>query len=331
MQTRQVENRKDGLAFLELVQPCLTKMEAEMKGLVQTGDRFLDSMALHLLQGGGKRLRPAFIFLSGMACGGDMDRLVPVAAAAELIHMATLIHDDMVDSATVRRGVPTINAKWGTRAAILLGDYLFARAFSVLASTGDNRVVKSMADVVHTLCMGEIEQMGQLFDEDQDEARYLERINKKTAYFFAECCLLGGILSDAPPEQAQALRDFGYGIGMGFQIIDDILDLVSSPERLGKPVGSDLRGGVITLPVIHAMKSKLAGKRISRLVSSGTMGDKEVAEVRSLVMSSGGLDYAYHVTEKYTNLAYEALRKLPDSPSRQALFGLADYLVRREY
>lgn len=350
-------NQKAGLkaqtiGFMDLVRPSLNRVEAEMRNLVRSGDPFLDSMALHLLQGGGKRLRPAFIMLSAMSCGGDPDKLVSVAAAAELIHMATLIHDDMVDGSVLRRGVPTVNARWGNRAAILLGDYLFARAFSVLAGTGDNRAVRLMADVVYTLCTGEIEQMGQVFqcgevrgngrahrgnghdssgDRSALETRYLERINKKTAYFFAECCRLGAILSGAPDEMVQALGDFGHGIGMGFQIIDDVLDLTSTAEKLGKPVGSDLRSGVITLPVIYVLENDQAGPRIASLIEGRNLGDREINEIQSLVIQSGGVEYAYRVAEQYTRYAFDSLRRLPDGPARQALHGLAEYLIRREF
>ncbi len=319
------------LGFLEGIQPRLALVEQEIGRVLQDDNRLVEDVSTHLLRGGGKRLRPALILMAGEIWQGPADLLVPVAAAAELIHMATLVHDDTMDRAQLRRGLPTVNAVWGVHVAILTGDYLFAKAFSLLAATGDNRAVRVMADVVFQMCTGEIAQHAQAFDPDQTEAEYLDRIDKKTAYFIAECCRLGGLLSGASAEEQEALRDFGYGIGMGFQIIDDILDLSASAQKLGKPIGSDLRCGVITLPVIHALHHSPQREHIAHLIRTRNLGDKEVEEIRHRVERCGGLHYALRMAERFTEHARRRLDALPSAPAREALREMAAYLVRREY
>lgn len=317
--------------FLDAVQPRLALVEEEIRRVLRDENRLVEDVATHLLQGGGKRIRPALVLLAGEIWQGPAELLIPVAAAAELIHMATLVHDDTMDQAPLRRGVPTVNAVWGVHVAILTGDYLFAKAFSLLAATGDNRAVRVMADVVFQMCTGEIAQHAQAFRPDQTEAEYLHRIDKKTAYFIAECCRLGGLLSGATEAEQEALRDFGYGIGMGFQIVDDILDLTASAQKLGKPIGSDLRCGVITLPVIHALHHSPQRERIAHLIRTRTLGDAEVDEIRHLVERCGGLHHAFRMAERFTEGARRRLDALPPTPAREALREMAAYLVRREY
>lgn len=316
--------------FLVGIRPGLNRVEEEIHRALQAEDRPIEEVSTHLLRAGGKRLRPALVLLSGQIYGASEDVLVSVAASAELIHTATLVHDDTVDKAELRRGMPTVNAGWGDHIAILMGDYLFARAFSVLAATGDNRAVRIMADVVFHMCMGEIDQWSHTFDPDQDELAYLERINKKTGHFIAECCRIGGLLGGASEQEQKALRDFGYGIGMGFQIIDDILDLTASAERLGKHIGSDLRSGVVTLPVLYALTHSPQRRRIAEVIQGREVGDREVAEVRTLIERCGGFHYAYRMAERYTTHARRCLDLVPDTPAREALEAMAEYLMQRD-
>ncbi len=320
-----------GSAFFEDIRPWLQRVEDEIARALQVDDPLIEEVSTHLLRGGGKRLRPALVLLSGAVFTAPGPAHFTVATAAELIHMATLVHDDSIDRSALRRGVPTVNARWGDRVAILTGDYLFARAFSLLAGTGDDRAVGIMADVVFQMCMGEIAQFNQSFDPSSPEGAYLERVNKKTAHFIAECCRAGGLLAGAPEPMTRALRDFGYGVGMGFQIVDDILDLTARADRLGKPIGSDLRSGVITLPVLHALANSPQGRRIAEVVVGGRLGDAEVEEIRALVEEAGGLQYAYQVAERFTREARLALSPLPAGPAREALAALADALIHRDY
>lgn len=316
--------------FFKAIHPDLTRVEEELHSALRSDQGSVDDAAVYLLRAGGKRIRPALVLLCGRLGDCSEDVLVTVAAAAEIIHTATLVHDDTVDKAQLRRGLPTVNAGRGDHMAILMGDYLFARAFSMLAGTGENVAVRIMADIVFNMCAGEIDQWVHTFNPDQEEPAYLDRIDKKTAYFIAECCRLGGFLGGLSDVERQALRDFGYGIGMGFQIVDDILDLTGSAERFGKNIGGDLRSGVVTLPVIYALKHSPQRRRIAEIIRSRAVGDREVAEVRALVERCGGFHYSYRMARRYTAHARSCLDQVPAGSTRDALVAMADYLMRRD-
>ncbi len=319
------------ISLLEGIKPELGRVEEEMYRLLKTDDRLLAESSTHLLKGGGKRLRPALVILSAGLFGPISDAVISVAAAAEIIHMATLVHDDVVDDAGTRRGIPTINARWSADLSILLGDYLFATAFSTLAATGDNRVVRIMADVVFQMCSGEIRQMEEEFDARQSEEDYLRRIEQKTAYFIAECCHLGGLLGGASDAEAQALRRYGNGLGMGFQIVDDILDFQANVATLGKPVGSDLRSGVITLPVIHALVRSDDADLIRSIITKRSIGDEEVEQVTRALEAAGSFDYAYRLALKYVRDARESLASLPQVPTLKTLETLTEFVLKRDF
>ncbi len=330
VQARPEKSHLADYPFLHSIRPALARVEEVIHEALQSDNRSILEVSTHLLRAGGKRIRPALVLLSGRLYREDHPALTAVAAAAELIHTATLVHDDTVDKAQLRRGIPTINAGWGEHMAILMGDYLFARAFAMLAETGDNRAVRIMADVVFQMCVGEIEQWARVFEPDQGELAYLDGIYKKTAYFIAECCRLGAVLGGAPAEEERALRDFGYGVGMGFQIIDDILDLAGDTERFGKNIGGDLRSGVVTLPVLYALIHSPQRRRIAEIIRGRAVGDREVAEIRALLERCGGFHYAFKVAERYTAHARRCLNRLPAGPARDALEGMADYLMQRD-
>lgn len=316
---------------MEGIRPWLERVEEEIGRALQVDDPLVEELSTHLLRSGGKRVRPALVLLSGAVFGEPLPVHIIVAAAVELIHMATLVHDDSIDRSTMRRGAATINARWGDHIAVLTGDYLFARAFSLLAGTADHRAVRIMAEVVHRMCMGEIAQNAQSFDPGRSEEAYYDRVDKKTAFFIAECCRAGGIIAGAPEAAVGHLRDFGHGVGMGFQIIDDILDLTAREERLGKPIGSDLRSGVITLPVIYALAHSPKRRLIAGLIAGRELGNAEIETIRALVEECGGLDYALRKAEEFTSQARDALLLLPACPARDALSALAEALVFRDF
>lgn len=313
------------------IEKDLAELEQEIHRVLHTEDPLLWEVSTHLLRAGGKRLRPALL----LTCAGfhryDLRKLFPVAAAVELIHMATLVHDDVVDGSLVRRGLPTVNARWSQQVSILLGDYLFARAFCLLSSEGDNFVVNTMAGVVLDMSRGEIEQTSKCYWLELTEEDYFSCIGKKTAIFIAECCALGAYLSGAPAGETKALREYGYCIGMGFQIIDDLLDLTASEGKLGKPVGSDLRSGVLTLPVIHALRHSPGKERLREIISRRTMGEEEIQQVREILLRAGSLEYTYDVASRMIGAARDWLQMLPPVPARSALEEIADFIVRREF
>ncbi|MBX5476182.1 MAG: polyprenyl synthetase family protein [Clostridia bacterium] len=321
----------DPASLLQRVAEPLRAVEAEIEDILRSQDAFMFEVATHLLRSGGKRLRPALLLLSVEACGAQPAAFTRVGAALECVHMATLVHDDVVDHADLRRGVPTVHRKWGTRVGVLAGDYLFARAFATLAQVGDNRVVQLMAKVVYEMSAGEIEQQRRAFDLNQTTDDYFRRIYQKTGCFIAECCRLGGVLTGAGEEAEEALRQFGYGVGMGYQIVDDVLDFTSSTGTLGKPVASDLRSGVLTLPVLYALSRRDTGPRLREALANVPWGDAELDVVQECLEDCGALRYSYGVARRLTEEGRRALAALPPSPARDALDGLAQALIDRVF
>ncbi len=310
------------------VRDDLTRVEEAIARALRTDGPLTAEVAMHLLQGGGKRLRPSLVLLAGGAAGAEAPALIPVAAAAEIIHMATLVHDDIVDGSALRRGVPTVHAKWGEAFGVLIGDYLFARGFTMLAATGNNRVVRIMSDVVSRMCAGE---MREVADQWQacDEAGYLDRIDAKTGYFIAECCRLGAVAAGAPPRVEEALAAYGSAVGLAFQITDDVLDLTGSAASLGKPAGADLRAGIVTLPVIHALVHAAEADEILALLAGRRVDDEDVERVREIAERSGSVAYARGRSVRLAREAQAQLEALPGSPCRDTLTALAAYLVER--
>lgn len=323
------ERAKSQELFAE-IESDLPKVEEAIEKAVNSGHRLLYEVSTHLLKAGGKRLRPALVLLAAKFSRYQIERLLPVSAAVELIHMATLVHDDVVDSSALRRGMPTVNAKWNNSISVLIGDYLFAKAFSLLAGEGDPRVVGIMADVVYQMSMGEIQQLTGASDPDQTETDYFDRIIKKTGLFIAESCRVGGMVAGASEAEVQALFDFGHGIGLGFQIIDDILDFTSNVRQLGKPVCSDLRSGVITLPVILALRDSPRREELRRIVSSKTLTDADVSQVVKILQESGSLEEACRVAKGYIAGAKAQLNNLPDVPAKATLAAVADFVINRK-
>lgn len=310
------------------IQAELVEVELAIQRALDAPNPRIVELATYLQRGGGKRLRPALVLLAARNFEYDRERLLPVAAAVELIHMATLVHDDVVDGATSRRGLPTVGERWGTATAVLTGDFLFARAFSLLAADRDTRVVRVMAEAVYEMSTGELEQQEQLFDPSDGEEGYYRRIFKKTAHFISQCCLLGGLMGGAGERQVEALRRYGYGIGMGFQLIDDILDLVGDPEELGKPRGTDLRSGVLTLPVLYALQRDPQPWLLERLTAremNGVLIDRLVAWVED----AGGIAYAREQARQFIAGALTALEELPGAPMQPYLRALARFILDR--
>jgi geranylgeranyl pyrophosphate synthase len=295
--------------------------------------------ALHSLLGsGGKRLRPALALLAGKFYPTDPEKLVALAASVEMLHTATLVHDDLIDGALLRRGESTINARWNTGATVLTGDYLFARAAALAAETQNVRVMTIFADTLMTICSGELRQ---IFDRnavprlDSEEAwetaleRYDQRIHAKTASLFAAATESAAVLGDASTLEVDSLRDYGHFLGMGFQIIDDILDFQGDQGVLGKPVASDLREGIVTLPVLFYLRETPTDERVSAIVRSG--GDEElVQEVVAAISESGATAQARDRARDFIRQGQAALEALPQGQARDTLHDLAEFTVSRQ-
>jgi heptaprenyl diphosphate synthase len=277
-------------------------------------------------------MRPVFVLLSGHFGTYDLDRLKKVAVALELIHMATLVHDDVIDNARTRRGRTTVRAEWDNRVAMYTGDFIFARALKEITSIHDQEVQEILATAIMRMCLGEIDQIEDLFREKLSLKRYLRRIKRKTALLMAISCRLGALVSGAEPARVRRLAAYGYHVGMAFQLTDDVLDLTGDEKVLGKPAGSDLRQGNVTLPVIHALETVSSDEReaiLRYLRSRGEEGDLE--QILAIVRKSGGVEYTLQLSKRYLEKAVQALEGLPFSHERESLRLIAEFIVRRSY
>lgn len=309
----------------------LQRVEATIEQALTTDVPLLQEVSTHLLHAGGKRIRPALLLLTAKFPGVPLERILPVAAAVELIHMATLVHDDVVDESRVRRGRPTVNAQWSNQISVLTGDYLFAKSFAMLAQTGNTRVVEIMANTVYEMSKGEIAQIASYFNLEQTEADYYERIAQKTGYLLAECCRLGGVIAGVEEDQIQALYDYGMGVGLSFQIADDLLDFHGSAKTVGKPVCGDLKLGILTLPVIYALANSPQAPELRAIIQTRSISDDQVARVKEILTACGAFTYAREQADLHLARAQAALDGVPELLSREALKDLADFVINRSF
>ncbi|WP_142504318.1 polyprenyl synthetase family protein [Melghirimyces algeriensis] len=310
----------------------LRDIERELKRSVQSEHQELNRSAVHLLEAGGKRMRPVFVLLAGRFGYYEMESLKQVAVALELIHMATLVHDDVIDNAATRRGRPTVKAKWDNRVAMYTGDYILARSLEVASRIQNPVAQRVLARAMHQMCKGEIEQIRDLYRTDLSFLRYLHRIKRKTALLMAVSCELGALVSGADSQVVRRLRLYGYFIGMAFQITDDVLDLTGDEMTLGKPAGSDLRQGNVTLPVIYILKKgrEEDRKRIIRyLHSEGRSGS--LPEILQQVRHSEGILCAHQLADQYLNKGLRMLEGLPEGKAKESFRLIAKFIARRSY
>lgn len=317
------------IPIFELIREDLECVERKMREVSRIEYEQLRATLDYLLGSGGKRLRPALVLLSSKFYPADAEKVTSLAAAVETLHTATLIHDDLLDNAFLRRGNPTLNATWNSVATVLTGDYLFARAAAFAAETKSVRVVSIFAQTLMSICGGELKQ---IFGSDQGQTTreyYYQRIYSKTASLFAASAETGALLSEAPEPEVQALRDYGYGLGMAFQIVDDILDLAGDEDELGKPVGSDLRQGVITLPTIYFLQAHPEDEAVTRVLSGRYGGDDEVRTAVEMIKESGAIESSTAEAKRFAARSRDALSTLPHNEYRQAMLDLTDFVVER--
>jgi geranylgeranyl pyrophosphate synthase len=314
----------------EIVQEDLDRVEQKLRSVSQIDSAQLSQLLDHSLEGSGKRIRPALTLLSGKFYDYDMDHLLPMAAAVEIMHTATLVHDDAIDKSLVRRGRPTVNKLWGEDKAVLLGDYLFAEAGALTASTGNLRVIKLFANTLKTISSGELNQAFNAFNLRQTREQYFQRVAKKTASLFCMATESGSALSQAPEESIQALIEYGHNFGIAFQIVDDILDFIGTEEELGKPTGSDLAQGTLTLPVILLLEQTPRAQPVERLFQRSDDEDS-IKKVIELVRNSPAISQqCYQVAADFSARACRSLKPLPDTQNRRALMTLASYILSRK-
>ncbi len=288
----------------------------------------LHTVLEHLVSSGGKRVRPAVTLLTGKMFGADPDRLITLAASIEMLHTATLVHDDLIDGSLLRRGIPTVNAHWSPAATVLAGDYIFARAAELAARTDSVAVMQSFAETLATIVNGEITQMftsrGVANRED-----YYQRIYAKTASMFVLATKSAALISQSDEKIIETIRQFGYEIGMAFQIVDDILDFTGDQEEVGKPVASDLRSGLVTLPAIYYRENNPDDQDMEAVLRGEYNNDGRMTQLVKAIRSSGAINQALDEARQYVERGLGFLEQMPDGIERQALLELGEYIIDR--
>ncbi len=312
----------------EPIQEDLVKVEARLRSVCEVDFPWLSELLEHSLKNGGKRIRPALVLLSGKFYNYGLSYLLPMATAIEILHTATLVHDDAIDNSLVRRGRPTINKVWGEDKAILLGDYLLAKSEELVADTQNLRVIKLLAQTIMTISSGELNQAFSAFNLEQTRQQYLQRISGKTACLLSLATESGAILSQAPEKSVEALKGYGYNLGIAFQIVDDTLDFIGTEEEMGKPIGSDLAQGTLTLPAILLLERYPEDNPVRRLFQNEDR-QRNIELAMELVRNSSITEECYAVASDYCARACHNLSLLPDNASRRSLIKLADYVVKR--
>jgi octaprenyl-diphosphate synthase len=310
-----------------LVQEDLCSVDAVVRARLKSAVPLVDKVAEHIIAGGGKRLRPLLVVLAARACGQQGAAHVEAAAFIEFIHTATLLHDDVVDGSSLRRGRHTANEVFGNQASVLVGDFVYSRAFQMMAGLASQAVMEIMADATNVIAEGEVLQLMNAHDPDTTEERYLEVIYRKTARLFEAGAEVAAVLAGASPAIRAALAAYGRHLGTAYQLVDDVLDYRSNPGERGKNLGDDLAEGKPTLPLIHALRKGSEAQRaaIRRAIEQGGRGQLE--PVIEAIESTGGIEYAAHRARAAADAALAALEVLPDSPYKKGLGSLARFAV----
>jgi octaprenyl-diphosphate synthase len=318
--------------FIKPIEKDLKKLEMSIDKLIATRIDFIKKIVNYIIKSGGKRVRPILVMLCSKLCGYKGKKHIPFAAIVEFIHTATLLHDDVVDNAKTRRGSSTVNTVWGNEPSVLVGDFLYSRSFELMSYEGNQEILKTISQATTALSEGEILEIIKTADITTTEKDYFEIIGNKTAVLFSVACEIGAILGNVTNKERSALKNFGYKLGIAFQLRDDILDYTSYDELLGKHVGTDLKEGKVTLPLIYALKSAGEKEKLStvKILKKHTVSQRDFERVRKLIEKYNGISYTSTATEKYLGSAKKELSRFPDSQYKDALLSLADYMLKRE-
>ena len=291
----------------------------------------VEKIGHYIISAGGKRLRPLVVLLSARACGADSSEQHSLAAIIEFLHTATLLHDDVVDTSDLRRGRSTANALWGNAPSVLVGDFLYSRAFEMMVALGNMQVMQILANATNVIAEGEVLQLSKVRDANTDEATYMEVIRSKTAMLFEAASHSAAVLAGAKADQVEALREFGDALGIAFQLMDDLLDYSGDAAEMGKNVGDDLAEGKPTLPLIYTMRHGTEGQAalVRQAIQKG--GTEDITPIREAVTASGALDYTARLAQQHADRAIALLDTLPVSEYRDALEQLARFAVKRSF
>ena len=321
-----------------MILPDLTEIQAELKSLDEilldallSENPLLTVTSTHLVKAGGKRIRPAFALLASKFGNCSKEELQPLMVILEMIHLSSLIHDDVLDKAQFRRGVPTVNAQWGEALAVITGDYIFAKSMVIATIYKDKRIPNILINLSREMIKGELYQHANLFNINQSIRDYLYRIKRKTALLISVSGQLGAMVANAPDWVVDSLKKYGYYLGMAFQITDDILDFTSEERELGKTLGNDLKQGILNLPTLYALNSKPEGDRLKELILKRFNNYYDFEEAIKLIKSSDSFAKSSRLAESYVRKAKKWLTNLPPIPTKSLLFSLADLVISRKF
>jgi octaprenyl-diphosphate synthase len=327
---------KSSLDLAQIFEPIradLAKVDEEFGRHVQSKVELIPQIGQYIRTSGGKRMRPAVLLMAARLSGYVGDHAILYAAVVEFIHTATLVHDDIIDDADLRRGRLAVHSRWGNDITVLLGDYLYIKSMALALTHDTLDIVRLLCDVTLKMIEGELYQLTKNGDADISEDEHFEIMRRKTAYLFGGCAQIGGVLGKVAHDKEQALREYGFNLGIAFQLVDDLLDYTGDVETVGKPIGSDLREGKVTLPLIHLQRHEsdgVAARIIRDVIASRTVTDAQWAELRRGLRDHASIDYAYRRAVEFADRAKKHLYAFPPSPERDALLALPDYVLSRD-
>jgi octaprenyl-diphosphate synthase len=310
----------------------LEAVEREFVRHIQSRVALIPEMGRYIQKSGGKRVRPAVLLMAARLAGYRGERAVLYASVVEFIHTATLVHDDIIDGADLRRGRLAVHSRWGNDITVLLGDYLYIKSMAMALTQDSLEIIRLLCDVTLRMIEGELYQLTKTGDVDITEEEHFEIIRRKTAFLFGGCAQIGGMLGGVTPDQQTALGDYGFNLGIAFQLVDDLLDYTADAAALGKPVGGDLREGKVTLPIILLLRrgGADADQLIRDVVRERAVGPDQWREILRLLHEHRSTEAAYEAALDYASRAKSCLSAFPDSPEREALIALPDYVVSRD-
>jgi len=327
---------KSSLALSQIFEPIradLERVDLEFARHVQSQVELIPRIGQYIQTAGGKRIRPAVLLMAARLGGYEGDRAVLYAAVVEFIHTATLVHDDIIDDADLRRGRAAVHSRWGNDITVLLGDYLYIKSMALALTHDTLDLVRVLCDVTLKMIEGELYQLTKNGDADISEDEHFDIMRRKTAYLFGGCAQIGGMLGKIESEKEQALREYGFNLGIAFQLVDDLLDFTGDAQAVGKPIASDLREGKVTLPLIHLLRQSNGGEgsRIVRdAIASHSVSSEQWAMLLRMLKEHASIDYAYRRAVEYAERAKKPLYAFPPSSERDALLALPDFVLSRD-
>jgi len=319
--------------IFEPIRADLEQVDLEFARHVQSQVELIPKIGRYIQTSGGKRIRPAVLLMAARLAGYRGDRAVLYAAVVEFIHTATLVHDDIIDDSDLRRGRLAVHSRWGNDVTVLLGDYLYIKSMAMALTHDAIEIIRLLCDITLRMIEGELYQLTKNGDPDITEDEHFDIMRRKTAFLFGGCAQIGGMLGGVTADHAEALREYGFNLGMTFQLVDDLLDFTGDAQAVGKPVGSDLREGKVTLPLIHLQRQHHdgAGRRIVRdAISSRNISTEQWHELLRTLKEHASIDYAYRRAGEFADRAKKPLYAFPPSSERDALLALPDYVLSRD-